>query len=217
MKTNFFVLIIFALIVSTSFNCKAQIKDSGNYVKFKIDSPPNMRATENKFKNGDYEFQLKSLYVMEGSNTGIEIEFQKKENEKNTLSFFFTLPSGKTFQVYTKNSGFEYKMPNIPCTITNEDFKGITSARAHQTVYAYIYIQRNIRLASDHSSVESVYFEIFSINIKEFNINKDKLTFSGSFTGELGENQLKVQDTDYKISGEFNIKDSEIGVMMVDD
>ncbi|MCX6166100.1 MAG: hypothetical protein NTU73_14765, partial [Ignavibacteriae bacterium] len=162
-------------------------------------------------------FPVKSFYVMEGSNTGIEIEFQQKENEKNTLSLFFALPSGNTFKVYTKNSGFEYKIPEVPCTITNDDFKDILSARVHQKIFAYIYITRNIRVAKDQSSVESVYFEIFNINIKEFNITSSKINFSGTFTGELSENQLKVQDTDYKISGEFNIKDFEIGVMMVDD
>jgi hypothetical protein len=215
MKNTSLVILIFVLFFSIVFHCKSQTND--NYVKFKVDAPPNMRSMENKFKSGDYQFALKSLCVMEGSNTGMEIEFQQKENEKNTLSLFFALPSGNTFKVYTKNPGFEYKMPEVPCTITNDDFKDILSSRFHIKIFAYIYITRNIRVAIDQSSVESVYFENFSINIKEFNITGNKISFSGTFTGELGENQQKVQDTDYKISGEFNIKDFEIGVMMVDD
>jgi hypothetical protein len=217
MRTNFLTLIISFIVFSTSFNCKSQTSTNDNIAKFKIDAPPNMRAKENKFISTDYQFSLKTIYVMEGSNTGLEIEFQQKENEKNTLSLFFKLPSGNTFKVYTKNSGFEYNIPKVPCTITNDDFKDIKSARVNQTLYAYIYILRNIRTAKDQSNVESVYFEIFSIDIKEFNINGDKITFSCNFSGELSEKQREVQDTDYKISGEFNIKDFEIGVMMVDD
>lgn len=215
MRKTILSILLFLFISSTSFNCKSQTND--NYVKFNLDSPPNMRPTETKFKSADYKFPVKSIYVMEGSNTGIEIEFQQKENEKNTFSLFFELPSGNIFKVYTKDAGFEYKIPEVPCTITNEDFKDILSVRVHPKVSAFIYVLRNIKVAKDQSNVESVYFEIFNINIKEFNINDDKITFSCAFTGELSENQLKVQDTDYKISGEFNIKDFEIGVMMVDD
>jgi hypothetical protein len=217
MNTSILSLLIFLLILSASFNCKSQTNDSDNYVIFKIDSPPNMRPTEVKFKTADYRFPIKSVYVMEGSNSGIEIEFQKKETDTNTLSLFFMLPSGNAFQVYSKYKGYEYKVPEIPCTITNEDFKGIKSSRVHMDVLSYIYLSRNIRLAPNHSSVESVYFEIFSINIKEFNIKEDKINFSCTFTGELSENQLKVQDTNYKISGEFSIKDFEVSIMMVDD
>jgi hypothetical protein len=217
MKINIFTLVLIFLIFSTSFNCKSQTKESENSVKFKIETPPNTSQAEYKFKTGDYQFPIKNLYVMEGSNTGLEMEFQKKEDEKNTLSLFFALPSGNTFKVYHKDKGYEYKTPDIPCTITNDDFKDILSARVHQTVHAYIYVQRNIRIASDQSKVESVYFEIFSINIKEFNIKEEKMNFSCTFTGELSETQLKVQDTEYKISGELNIKDFAIGIMMVDD
>lgn len=211
------IIYLIILLIISSLNCKSQVKDDENCVKFKLDTPNTIALKETKFKFTDYQLDLKSVYVMEGSNTGMEIEFQQKENDKNTLSLFFSLPSGNTFKVYTKNPGFEYKLPEIPCTITNDDFQNILSARAHQTLYAYIYINRNIRLAPDHSSVESVYFEIFSISIKEFDIQNDKINFSCSFTGSMSENQIKVQDANYKIYGELNIKDFPVSVMMVDD
>lgn len=217
MKTKILTFAVVVLVFSTSFYCKSQTRETDNKAVFKIDAPPNMRATPDKFESKEYQFPLKRAYVMEGSNTGIEIEFEQKESEKNTLSLFFFLPSGNTFKVRAKNGGFDYNTPSIPCTITNEDFKGIKSARRETDLHGYIYVQRNIRLAPDHSSVESVYFEIFNIDIKDFNISGSNITFNCTFTGSLSESQLNVQDNDYKISGEFRIKDFELGVMMVDD
>lgn len=217
MKAKILAFVVLLSVFSTSFYCKSQTRDTDNKAVFRVDAPPNMRATPDKFESKEYQFPLKRAYVMEGSNTGIEIEFQQKEGEKNTLSLFFFLPSGNTFKVYAKDGGFDCKIPEIPCTITNEDFKGIKSARRETDLHAYIYMQRNIRLAPDHSSVESVYFEIFSIDIKDFNIRGNNITFNCTFTGSLSEKQLNVQDNDYKISGEFRIKDFELGEMLVDD
>jgi hypothetical protein len=211
-------LIIFLYLVSSSFfSCKSQTKDTNNFVKFKIDAPQKMDPRESKFKVTDYRFPLKSVYIMEGSNTGMEIEFLQNENEKSTLTLEFQLPSGNTFKVYSSGTGFTSKIPELPCTIMNEDFKDIKSARMHRDVLAYISLTRNTRVASDESSVESVYFEIFNISISEFSIRDGKLNFNGTFSGEMSEKQKPFQDTEYKISGEFTIMNSDISIMLVDD
>ena len=215
LKTS--ILIVLYFVSSSFFSCKSQTNDSNNIVRFKIDAPQKMDLRDSKFKVADYQFPAKSVYIMEGSNTGIVIEFLKNENEKNTLTLSFNLPSGNTFKVFSAGKWYVANCPPLPCTITNEDFKGIKSARAHRDVLAYLSLVRNTRRTSDESSVESVYFEIFKINITELNIKSDKINFSCTFSGELSEKYKTVQDTDYKISGDFMIKDFELSIMMVDD
>jgi hypothetical protein len=217
MKNSAFIFLIFILMFSTVFHCNSQTNKKDGYVKFKIDAPQKMDMRESKFKVTDYKFPLKDIYIMEGSNSGFQIEFFENESEKNTLTLEFILPSGNTFQVYSKGNGYVVKSPDLPCTITNEDFKDIKSARAHRNVLAYIALIRNIRVASDESHVESVYFEIFSISISELSIKEGNLNFSGTFSGELSEKQKPFQDTEYKISGDFKITNSPVSIMMVDD
>lgn len=214
---NKIVSLIIAILVASSINCISQTNDSVNYVKFKIDAPPIMRPKATRFEVGDYNLPVKNVFVMRGSNTGIKIEFMEKVNDTSTLYLEIELPSGDTFKVYAKNKGFEYKTPEIPCTITNEDFKGIKSARAQSDLYAYIYLIKENRIATDELKKEGVTFENFSINIRAFSIKDGKISFSGTFSGELSEMQEQLQDVNYKISGEFNIADLELGIMMVDD
>jgi hypothetical protein len=218
MKNTALTLIVFIIIFSTVFSCKSQTNSSSdNFVKFKIDAPQKMDLRPSKFLVKDYRFPVKTASVMEGSNTGLVIEFFQNENEKSTLTLTFQLPSGNAFKVYTAGKGFSENTPPLPCTVTSEDFRGIKSARAGRDVIAYISLSRNTRTASDESSMEGVYFEIFSITIKEFNFIKDKINISCEFSGSLSETQKAVQDTDYKITGSFNLKDFGAGVMMVDD
>lgn len=217
MKNTALTLIILTIIFSSVFSCKSQTNPNDNFVKFNIDAPQKMDPRPSKFVVGDYRFPAKSSEIMEGSNTGIVFEFTQKENEKNTLTLEFQLPSGNSFKVFSAGKGYVLQCPPLPCTITNEDFRGIKSARAGRDVPAYISLIRNIRIASDQSSVESVYFEIFSINITEFNFTKEKVNLTCTFSGELSDKQKQVQDTEYKISGSITLKEFEVGVMMVDD
>jgi len=217
MKNTAITLVILTIILSTAFSCKSQTNNNDNHVRFKIDAPQKMDPRPSKFPVGDFEYPVKGANIMEGSNSGINFEFLQNENEKSTLTLVFELPSGNTFKVFSAGKGYVTQCPPLPCTITNEDFKGIKSARVGRDVPAFISLIRNTRKSSDESSVESVSFEIFSITIIELNFNNDKLNFSCTFSGELTEKQKSVQDTEYKISGSFTLKDFSVGVMKVDD
>jgi hypothetical protein len=215
MNIRIALLVILYFVSSLFFDCKTQTSD--NFVKFTIDSPTRTGTAINKFIAGDYKFPLKSVCVMRGSNDGMEAEFLEREGKDSTIALKFILPSSSTFKVFASGKGYTVKIPELPCTVTNEDFKGIKSVRAHSDVLAFINIERNIRVASDQSRVESIYFEIFSINIKTLNFDKEKINFEGTFTAEMSEKQKTYQDADYKISGDFRISNSGVSIMMVDD
>lgn len=211
-----FAIILFSVFFISSFYCKSKF-NGDNFVKFKIEAPQTSDITESRFKVADYKFRLDNIYVMDGSVCGLIIEFNKIEDENSSVKLTFRLPSSDSFRILSDGIDYVSQVPEIPCTITHEDFKGVKSTQSKNEVRAFISLARSIKESSDHVQIESVNFEIFKLDIKELEIENDELNFECTFSGKLSETQKSVQDLDYSISGEFSVRKSEIQQVLVDD
>jgi hypothetical protein len=210
-------LFIFIITFSVVFNCTSQTNSNDNSVKFKINAPQNTNPLNSKFKIIDYEFPAKEVSVMSGSNSGLIIDFQKTESDNSTLTLSFQLPSGNVFSVYATDKKYEYKFPDTPCTITNEDFKDIKSLRNKDNVVSYISLVYSIKDAFDQSRDEGINFDIFSIYITKFNFVNDKINFTCTFYGEIREYDKSFYDADYKIFGSFELNEFDVKLVKVEE
>jgi len=191
---------------------------SGSDMSFKISVPENTEKSKIIFTPGNYTMQLDRVSVMTGSNTGIEIDWSTKENDKQQLVMKIFLPSTEKFKI--RNSSLEKvecTTPELPFTLTEKDFDSICSEKAKQKIHAYISLNRETQIMSDQTDVASLSFRKFSLEISELHFKKNAITMECKFKGSLTNENKESIGADYSISGEFSLDKIKTGIMEVDD
>jgi len=187
-----------------------------NGLKFNL-SASNKPGNKLDFSTVSYEFNKPRASIMTGSKSGLIIQFEKNEESKDKLNFTIHLPSGKKFDVFKKTDSFECNIPGLPFTVTEKDFQGIKSARKGYPVTAYLSLQKFIRKDTSTFSAKSIWLYAFTMKFNEFRIEGNKITLNASFEGKIREEDKKMHDADYTITGEIALSDHPLGTMFTDD
>jgi hypothetical protein len=191
---------------------------SSSDMNFKISVPENTEKSKILFTPGDYTMQLERVSVMSGSNSGIEMNWSKKENDKQQLVMKIFLPSTEKFKIWNSSlEKTECSIPELPFTLTEKDFDSVYSVRVHRKINAYISLNRETQIMSDQTDVDYLTFPSFSLDVSELHFTKNKITMKCKFTGSLTEEYKEITGANYSISGEFSLDKIKTGIMNVDD
>lgn len=148
---------------------------------------------------------ISNIAALEGSYAGLEIIFS--DTLINT-TFKITLPTIKTFGVWvglctSEGCIIEFKTPDPNFILTQNDFLGLKDINDNPiNPMLYLITKKNNSIIED-----TLFFKEFSIDVKEFKVEDNKLFFKAVIEG-----QTKSGVT---INGNFNIKEFEMGQIFI--
>lgn len=215
MKAHQIKISLVGLLMLALLACSRQ----KNTAVFEI-SVPNADASANKstmFALQENKLLFSKFYVMKGANTGIELEFKKKQSDSTIATLKVFLPSGSIFEVYPDHMNrIHSKFPEVPFTFTEKDFEGITS-RTGYPVKAYIRYEEEKSLGDNTSKMKSMTFERISITFDELLLDENIGSISCEFSGTLTEQYKNILDKPYEIKGSFRIDESKYEIKNLED
>ena len=215
MKSNP-VLKAIGIIVSIllfHFSCNTTPKKAlDNVLTFKLEISQNAASANIKFEPNEYIMSLQGAYVMNGTNSGLNISWFYKESDVKKISINIFLPSGSKFKVWVKKEpDVIYTIPTLPFTISSSD-KEVSDTLAENK--AYFYLKRDYTDKLGYiKRTESVNFSEFIFTVKELKFDRNSMTMQCNFSGSIRKELKKLYDADYSISGEFSIKNYNSGIM----
>ena len=148
---------------------------------------------------------------MNEPGSGIKICWFLSESDIKKISLKLFLPSSSKFKVWVeKFPEVIYIIPSLPFTIYTSDYKEVMQSENK----AYLYLKREYKDKLGYvKKTESVNFSEFTFNIREFKFDRNNITMQCKFSGAINKEFKNLYDADYKISGEFNIKNYNTGIM----
>ncbi|MFA5842670.1 MAG: hypothetical protein WC882_03280 [Candidatus Gracilibacteria bacterium] len=212
-------LFVFLFSLSLFFGCKIFPSDEARFDLTLLQSNPDA----NLMKETSFEFPLDSAVVMDGAYTGIEFNFSTQVG-KETRELTFYLPGVDSFNVWgawdSGKTQFEYQISDFssaqPLVLTQDDFVDAWDGRNERPVTAYISLTRTTPSSSNSSDVIYYNFPTFELTLHSFSIEKNRLSATLTFKGQMDESLPLYSGAFYDLSGTFEIHDVSLETMDID-
>jgi hypothetical protein len=156
--------------------------------------------------------------IVSGSVGGLSVAFESTDEKGLKQALAMLLPSGDKMSVWYSYEGgktLNFKHSPLPFKLTDGDYPADPKdARGHDLILGPV-VTRHYKTPDGSLSAWLVHFRKFKLEITEASIVDEKLTMSGTFSGESVPESYQPPAA-YSISGSFKIADAELGLTMRD-
>lgn len=205
------LILLILLLFVTSFSY------SQNRIVFTIDNPlTSIQKPKYEFK--DYEIPFKSIGIITGIYSGLEMIFSEDESGTEFYNFYIMLPSNNVF--YLNKLGDEsYTISNgiFPIEFSDKDFsEGVYVERIGQYIYPIVVLKKYSRDVNNAlECVDNIRFENFSIDFTYFKCHNNNVSLRAELKGSVNFSS-KEYDAPYYITATIEINDKNLYTIFAD-